>query len=774
MTRRALPLLFCVALGFAVYAGLGEGQALRWDNGIQFFPLELEAFRQVRGRIVPGWNPFIWSGAPLLAEPSSQAAYPLMWLGFVLAGTRPTAMPAIAYGLHVILSSAGMYLLGRWLRLSRAGALLAAVVFAANPYYCYLATGFLVEFAVFAWLPLQVLCACRAAAGERPARWAALGALAAAAAWSAGHLQLWAYSAVAVMVCGIGLVPRRRGRAFWLAALPLLAGVCLVMFQVLPFLDLIRHSQRAQPFGIEEFLFQDIPLASWPAILVPGLGGAVSPVLSLAGNNYVHLGLLAVTLALVALGRPTRARVVLAALAVLGLWLASGRSGGLMPLVYRLPGMALLRNPHKFFTWPVFALAILAGAGLGDVERTPRGWHAVAVLAALGAAAVVWSTAPDVRPAAVRALAPHTPAVALAVTELTGLLFALQVARSARGRHAGVDPRAGAWTGALAVVGTLAVFAVEFSIYGRSVEASGRTVVSVIDGAPTHAGAVPPAESRGRAPYVAADGWRTYWAFSTVAGPVPGDLRGALGAYWQTEMATGYTSFIEPVYNAAIGYWTVAPARPNSVQRLLRDENGVLDVLATRYTLMMNNRWTARYLAKLRSHARGPHHEPRDLGHAVLLLENRRVLPRVRFVARVEGAGSRAEALRATVHGRVDPAEVAVVEGAARGPLAACAVRVARSAPGAVDLWTTCPADAFVVLAERADAGWHARLDGAPGRLERCYGLVLGLALPRGMSHVELRYRPPGFAAGLVVAGLTAVVLLAAMILERRSGHTAR
>ena len=84
---RLLPgFLYCAGLGAAVYLAIGDGQALHWDNPSHNLPLYLEAFRQLRSGVLPAWNPFIWSGAPLLADPQSQAAYPLTWLACLLAG----------------------------------------------------------------------------------------------------------------------------------------------------------------------------------------------------------------------------------------------------------------------------------------------------------------------------------------------------------------------------------------------------------------------------------------------------------------------------------------------------------------------------------------------------------------------------------------------------------------------------------------------------------------------------------------------------------------
>ncbi|MBI3695755.1 MAG: YfhO family protein, partial [Acidobacteria bacterium] len=69
------------------------------------------------------------------------------------------------------------------------------------------------------------------------------------------------------------------------------------------------------------------------------------------------------------------------------------------------------------------------------------------------------------------------------------------------------------------------------------------------------------------------------------------------------------------------------------------------------------------------------------------------------------------------------------------------------------------PAGGFLVISTTWDPGWRAQVDGAPARIYRVNGTLLGLALPRGARDVVVRYTAPGFLAGLGLLGAGAAVL---------------
>src|ERR1700729_4502814 len=85
----ALPVL---VFGIPALAG---HTVLPGDDFSQNFPLRVLAGRQIRGGHLPLYDPYIWSGAPLLAGWNAGAVYPLT---FLFAVHRPAA----ARGLNMI------------------------------------------------------------------------------------------------------------------------------------------------------------------------------------------------------------------------------------------------------------------------------------------------------------------------------------------------------------------------------------------------------------------------------------------------------------------------------------------------------------------------------------------------------------------------------------------------------------------------------------------------------------------------------------------------
>jgi hypothetical protein len=140
--------------------------------------------------------------------------------------------------------------------------------------------------------------------------------------------------------------------------------------QLLPFLDLLRHSQRDAGYGGTE----------WS---VPVLGAAhlVTPVFqtsfSAPGVPFQHgqkwtssfyAGLPVLLLAIAALRRGCSPRVwVLAAVVVLGLAAAMGDSGWLYPALKQLLPLGAMRYTAKFIIPLTFALPLLAAFALRDL-----------------------------------------------------------------------------------------------------------------------------------------------------------------------------------------------------------------------------------------------------------------------------------------------------------------------------------------------------------------------------------------------------------------------
>lgn len=121
----ALVFVGIPALVFSVPAALGVPW-LVGDNLIQNFPLRLLVGADLRSGHLPLWDPYIWSGSPLLAGFNAGAAYPLTWL-FAAVG----AVPAWVAGqvVALVVAASGTFTLLRFQGRSVTAAAVGAAAF---------------------------------------------------------------------------------------------------------------------------------------------------------------------------------------------------------------------------------------------------------------------------------------------------------------------------------------------------------------------------------------------------------------------------------------------------------------------------------------------------------------------------------------------------------------------------------------------------------------------------------------------------------------------
>ncbi len=150
--RSVLVLVVVPILLFGVPALAGY-PPLSGDNLIQNFPLRVLTGQQLAAGHLPLWNPYAWSGTPLLGALNAGSFYPLT-LVFVVGA------PILVWVLNMAAvywaGGLGLYLLARRLGLSSRPALLGALVYA----YAGAMSGQMVHLGVvqgMGWMPFFVL-----------------------------------------------------------------------------------------------------------------------------------------------------------------------------------------------------------------------------------------------------------------------------------------------------------------------------------------------------------------------------------------------------------------------------------------------------------------------------------------------------------------------------------------------------------------------------------------------------------------------------------------
>ena len=440
------PLILAPLLLFS--PGLLTGKALYWGTpSLQFIPWWDYAWEMVRAGKLPLWNPLVGMGAPLIANYQSAIFYPPNWIYFLLDTLGGISWMAwgtsLMAALHLAWAGAGMAVLLNKLDVSRSGQAVGGLSFSLSGYLVARA-GFLSITSTASWLP-WILTGVLLVMKKKNSASSLLLAAALGMQFLAGHAQTAWYTVLLGAAWGVyWLIRENRSRAgvqrlaAYLRPLgwAVLSGILGLLFsavQLLPTLQYLLVSQRAQEYGYQ----QAVTYSFWPwrflSLMAPNLFG--SP----ARGNYwgygsywedaVYFGFLPLVLSLVAVasafarGRKTpdhdQPRVksdhnsliwFLCSLIGISMILALGRHTPIFPFFYRwIPTFDLFQAPARLTIWAVFSWSVLAAIGVDRVEP-PEGrklyWNRLAVAgsAALAiGAGITWLLFQDVEATFIRA-----------------------------------------------------------------------------------------------------------------------------------------------------------------------------------------------------------------------------------------------------------------------------------------------------------------------------------------------------------------------------------
>ncbi len=384
-----LALALLPVLAFAVPAFFGH-TVLLGDDFTQNYPLRAFVGSQLRHGHLPLFNPYIWSGAPLLGGWNAGAAYPLTLLFVIMPATGAWTLNLCATWW---VAGLGSYAFLRASRLRAVPSFVGAFSFA----FAGAMTAQVVHFGLVAgmsWVPVVLLSLLRLSQHSRSARARPLLVWTTALAASGAMVILSGEPraiTTAVIVVGIYAIWRaaRTGRnslRFIVSGLLglVLAG-CLGAVQWLPGITAVNASQRS---GNSVYLFTSgsLPLKWLSLLFVPDLlggSGTFGQPPFLASYNLTevggYVGLLPLVAAFALLGRlrwrrPLAEWFVWLIVAVLGILLALGDSTPLWHLLIHVPlfGSQRLQSRNILVADMGFAFLLAYWAELWLEERHTR------------------------------------------------------------------------------------------------------------------------------------------------------------------------------------------------------------------------------------------------------------------------------------------------------------------------------------------------------------------------------------------------------------------
>lgn len=339
----------------------------------------LSASAQHAGRW-PFWNPYIFCGLPLHANPQSVLFYPVS----VLTAVLPLALSFTwDYAFHLLWGGLGIYLLARRERLASASALFLAVFYCFSPFLVYrLTEGIPTLLASLSWAPWAWL----ALLAGRP------GFLAAACGlqFLSGHPQFLILNGGAMLLWS--LLQPARARLISRLALEGAGALVLAAVQLVPTCEFMSRSVR-QDWPAEFNIAYSLLPRDFLTWLKPNAWGNpldgtyAGPASVFFESSGVYVGWLGLLVAGWGLLWRSRARRPAGLLIAAGVFLSLGGNNPLWRAALSWGPIASLRTPSRYLLLSLWGLVIAAGAGLRRLSldfRPDRRAAALLVLALAG------------------------------------------------------------------------------------------------------------------------------------------------------------------------------------------------------------------------------------------------------------------------------------------------------------------------------------------------------------------------------------------------------
>jgi len=361
---------------------LHKGGHFAADAIRQLYPWRELAIDLIKHSQLPLWNPYAFSGTPLLANFQTAIFYPLNII-FFLVPSFPISW-TIYLASSVFLGALWMYLLMRLLGRSCASALIAAIAFSASGYMIvWLEWGVIVHALI--WLPCSLFAVTKWFT-EKKKRYLAMLVFSVSTTILAGYAQGAAYNLLVIIVWSLFFlksksVSQRRGFGLPLIIAALLT-IGITAIQWLPTLELYRHS--AMKGEVSQHLAEKgvFPFFQLATLLVPDYFG------NRVTENYwgkevgnldymdadIYVGVVTLLLALLAVLSGGIAKEQKRWFTLLGIGLLMGLDTPIPKIIARL-GIPVVSTGVAAETLVIsmFALCALAALGLDLWEK--QGWR---------------------------------------------------------------------------------------------------------------------------------------------------------------------------------------------------------------------------------------------------------------------------------------------------------------------------------------------------------------------------------------------------------------
>ena len=773
-----LPTSLALAV-LAVWAGPSLGGGVpRVDNYAFFIPMYSFLGERLRVFDVPGWNPYVLSGAPFAGDPQSGWMYLPAMLFFTL---WPAVSAYTGYAIfHLVLAGTSTFAFCRILGMGTAGAAVAGLAYQFSPFVegvtcCSIRTH------IASWIPLALIgvelallaqtwfkrVAALAVAGlaisQMLSGWIGQGAYYGLLATGA---YLFFRTVVSPVVAEQSLSARLRElTTTGLAMLCISFG--LAAAGILPRLDATSQSNLAA--GVYRGAAADKAVTGGWAPVV-----ALDRVLSLDDVRW-YVGSAVLALAVVApFVAPRRSLALFFAVFATATWIMTLDPTPLHWLLYQLPQFQVLHEhvPNRVLVAFFLNLAVLAGMTVDSIAR-PQSRSGMLSHVHLLPALLIMSGS-FILAKYDRGINGETIVGVFAVSVILAIVSIL----NSRFPHAALVPQR---LRSFVIPSILA-----FMVFW---DPAGRDVFSVI-----HTGTAPqrvpeelhrlsclgsPSKTAVELQEIGKDGPFRYFGYDPDTLRKPGDFQGSYRVYlWESgvqRLLVGNQAMCLHV-NDVQGYNPVQSMRYVEYMAALngRDqEYHESSVLPTGITSPLLDALNAQYIVMPRNSPAlnsAPLSELpivlRDKG--VVLLSRPSAQPRAWLVHEARNVAY-GEALTLLAKGKVDSRRTALLEidppalERPSDPMAEV-VEVTQFEPDQIAFRITAAASALLVVSEVWDPGWSATVDGQTAPVLVADHALRAVPVPQGDHTVIMRYDPISLRVGLIGTSATAVLLCGVLV----------
>ena len=376
------------------------GKSFFWEDFLyQNYPYRFFAAVSLRHRVFPFWNPYIFGGIPFFADVQSAVLYPFNLILTFFVHNNILSYKVVEFQdiFHLFLAGIFMYMLLRYLKVSRISASISGFAYMLNGRFV-VNLMHINTINTIIWLPLMVYLLMRAIE-ERKIKYAIYGGITLGIATLAGYPQAIVMIIIATLIYFIITLFYVNKKSKWrdillnlkIYLILLFIGIGISAIQYVPTYKLFKLSPRSK-YTYEEIVEGSFPPSHFITFLMPKIFGSPE-----SGNgrfyygrsfqNYkreatcyywelsIYIGIITLILAVIGtIYMKTRLKIFILTVILFGLSFALGKYFIIHWIFYKfVPFFNNIRTPAKFLHLYIFGMIIASGFGMDAILQKKEG-----------------------------------------------------------------------------------------------------------------------------------------------------------------------------------------------------------------------------------------------------------------------------------------------------------------------------------------------------------------------------------------------------------------